>query len=91
MNSLINIYNRIKEQHKDSVVFMLIGDFYETFNDDATILNKVCETIIISRMGIKIAGVPNRFMGQYVKMLVDAGYKVVIAEQKKKIDEKETM
>jgi DNA mismatch repair protein MutS len=44
MAPLSQQYNRIKKQFPDTVVFFRLGDFYETFNDDAKIVSSVCNS-----------------------------------------------
>ncbi len=79
-------YLQIKQQYPDTVVFFRLGDFYETFDDDASIVSRVCDVVLTSRptskeQRIPMAGVPYHSAEGYIAKLVQAGYKVAIAEQ----------
>lgn len=79
-------YLQIKQQYPDTIVFFRLGDFYETFDDDATIVSQVCDVALTSRptskdKRIPMAGVPYHSAESYIARLVQAGYKVAVAEQ----------
>ncbi len=80
-------YYNIKDTHKDAIVFFQLGDFYETFNEDAKITSKALDITLTSRsMGasgerIPLAGVPVKAIDPYLKKMVDQGYKVAIVDQ----------
>ncbi|MFX1507946.1 MAG: DNA mismatch repair protein MutS, partial [Promethearchaeota archaeon] len=80
-------YYRIKKEHEDAVVFFQLGDFYETFNEDAKIASKALDITLTSRgMGgdgerIPLAGVPVKAIDSYLKKMIDQGYKVAIVDQ----------
>ncbi|MGQ9682475.1 MAG: DNA mismatch repair protein MutS [Anaerolineae bacterium] len=79
-------YLQIKGQYPDCIVFFRLGDFYETFDDDARIVAQVCDIVLTSRpVGederVPLAGVPYHTLETYVGRLIDAGHKVAIAEQ----------
>ncbi len=79
-------YLQIKAQHPDAIVFFRLGDFYETFDDDAAIVARVCDVVLTSRptskeQRIPMAGVPYHSAESYITRLVQAGYKVAVAEQ----------
>ncbi|UCG00496.1 MAG: DNA mismatch repair protein MutS [Candidatus Heimdallarchaeota archaeon] len=80
-------YYRIKKDHEDTIVFFQLGDFYETFNDDAKIASKALDITLTSRgMGaggerIPLAGVPVKAIDTYLKKMIDQGYKVAIVDQ----------
>ncbi len=79
-------YLQIKSQYPDTIVFFRLGDFYETFDDDAAIVSRVCDVVLTSRPTAKdrripMAGVPYHSAEGYISRLVQAGYKVAIAEQ----------
>jgi DNA mismatch repair protein MutS len=79
-------YLQIKTQHPDAIVFFRLGDFYETFDDDAAIVARVCDVVLTSRpttkdQRIPMAGVPYHSAEGYITRLVQAGYKVAVAEQ----------
>ena len=86
MTPLQQQYTRIKKQFPDTVVFFRLGDFYETFNDDAKIVSSVCNIVLTGReMGtgnrVPLAGVPYHAVNTYLAKLIQAGHKVAIVEQ----------
>jgi DNA mismatch repair protein MutS len=79
-------YLSIKAQHSDCILLFRLGDFYETFDDDAKIVARVCDVVLTSRpvgndQRVPLAGVPYHSIDGYIARLVEAGYKVAIAEQ----------
>ncbi|TVR73503.1 MAG: DNA mismatch repair protein MutS [Sphaerobacteraceae bacterium] len=79
-------YLSIKKEYPDVVVFFRLGDFYETFDDDAKIASSVLDITLTSReMGkgtrIPMAGIPYHAAQNYVSKLIDAGHKVAMVEQ----------
>ena len=79
-------YLALKSQHPDSILLFRLGDFYETFDDDAKIVANVCDVVLTSRpvgndQRVPLAGVPYHSIDGYIAKLVEAGYKVAIAEQ----------
>ena len=44
-------YLTLKSQYKDCILFFRLGDFYETFDDDAKTVSKVCDVVLTSRLG----------------------------------------
>jgi len=79
-------YLQIKRQHPDAIVFFRLGDFYETFDDDAQIAARELDVVLTSRnvakgQRIPMAGVPYHAAEGYVARLIAKGYKVAICEQ----------
>ncbi len=79
-------YLSLKGQYSDCILFFRLGDFYETFDDDAKIVAKVCDVVLTSRpvgndQRVPLAGVPYHAVDGYVARLIEAGYRVAIAEQ----------
>ena len=79
-------YLQIKQQYPDVILFFHLGDFYETFDEDAITLNRVLEVTLTGRdMGkgerIPMAGVPVHAAEGYIARLVAAGYRVAVCEQ----------
>ncbi|MBA2453895.1 MAG: DNA mismatch repair protein MutS [Chloroflexia bacterium] len=79
-------YLSIKRQYPDVVVFFRLGDFYETFDDDARLASDVLDIVLTSReMGrgnrVDMAGIPYHAADGYIAKLLAAGHKVAIAEQ----------
>lgn len=79
-------YLQIKAQYPDTVVFFRLGDFYETFDDDAKLVAQVCDIVLTSRpvgrgQRAPLAGVPYHAVEAYVAKLINAGHKVAIVDQ----------
>lgn len=79
-------YLELKAQHPDTLLLFRLGDFYETFDDDAKVLAEVCEVALTSRpvgnrQRVPLAGVPYHALDTYLEKLMAHGIKVAIAEQ----------
>lgn len=79
-------YNKIKESHPDSVLLFRMGDFYETFDEDAKIASKVLGITLTKRSNgaageVPLAGFPHHAIDTYLPKLVRAGYRVAVCEQ----------
>ncbi|TAH52543.1 MAG: DNA mismatch repair protein MutS [Chloroflexota bacterium] len=79
-------YLQIKKQFPETIVLFRLGDFYETFDDDAKIVSDVCQIVLTGReMGdgerVPLAGVPYHAVENYLARLIQAGHKVAIVEQ----------
>jgi DNA mismatch repair protein MutS len=79
-------YLEIKRRFPQAIVFFRLGDFYETFDDDAKLVAKELEITLTSKpMGkglrVPLAGVPYHSLQAHLKRLVGRGYKVAICEQ----------
>ena len=79
-------YLRIKKEHPEEILLFRMGDFYETFDDDARILAREVEIALTSReMGrgqrVPLAGIPYHALEGYLARLIKKGYRVAICEQ----------
>ena len=78
-------YNRIKAKHPDALLLFRIGDFYETFGEDAIIASKILGIVLTARNNggskIELAGFPHHSLDTYLPKLVRAGQRVAICEQ----------
>jgi DNA mismatch repair protein MutS len=79
-------YLKIKQRYPQAIVFFRLGDFYETFDEDAKITSRELEITLTSReMGkgqrIPLAGIPYHAVDNYLAKLINKGYKVAICEQ----------
>ena len=79
-------YLRIKKEHQNAVLLFRMGDFYETFDDDARLISRELEIALTSReMGkgqrVPLAGIPYHALEPYLARLIKKGYKVAICEQ----------
>ncbi len=79
-------YLDIKRQHRDAIVFFRLGDFYETFDEDAQIAARELDVVLTSRnvakgQRVPMAGVPYHAAESYIARLIARGYKVAVCEQ----------
>ena len=79
-------YLKIKRSYPQAIVFFRLGDFYETFDDDARLVSSELEITLTSReMGkgqrYPMAGIPYHALDNYLARLINKGYKVAICEQ----------
>ena len=79
-------YLKIKDNYPNEILFFRMGDFYETFDNDAKILSKELQIALTSReMGkgnkIPLAGIPFHAIDNYLPQLINNGYRVAICEQ----------
>lgn len=82
-DKLLMQYEAMKKKHPDAVVLFRVGDFYETFHDDARIISETLGLTLTTRGGDKIplAGFPHHALDAYLPKLVRAGKRVAICEQ----------
>lgn len=86
LSPMMEQYFRIKEQHKDHILFYRLGDFYEMFYDDAILVSKELELTLTGRdcgqeERAPMCGVPYHSCEGYIARLIKKGYKVAICEQ----------
>ncbi len=84
MTPMLRQYFYWKDKYKDCVLFFRMGDFYESFYDDAKLLSEELDIALTARDPEKkmpMAGVPYHSAEQYITRLVEKGYKVAICEQ----------
>ncbi len=79
-------YLDIKRQHPDAIVFFRLGDFYETFDEDAQLVADELDVVLTSRnvakgQRVPMAGVPHHAADGYIAKLISRGLKVAICEQ----------
>ena len=83
---LMKQHREIKTKYPDAVLLFRVGDFYETFSDDAIIASKVLGITLTKRANgsaysIELAGFPHHSLDTYLHKLVKAGYRVAICDQ----------
>ena len=83
---LIKQYNQFKAQHPDAILLFRVGDFYETFGDDAIKTSEILGIVLTKRangyaQSIDLAGFPYHALDTYLPKLVRAGMRVAICEQ----------
>jgi len=79
-------YLEIKRQYPNAILFFRLGDFYETFDQDAEIASRELDIVLTSRpvgKGIRapLAGIPYHAVENYLSRLIEKGYHVAICEQ----------
>jgi DNA mismatch repair protein MutS len=79
-------YREIKGRHQNAILFFRMGEFYEMFYDDAETASRVLGLTLTARNNggaaeVPLAGVPVKAAGDYVRRLVQRGYRVAICEQ----------
>ena len=83
---LMKQYFQVKAQHPEAVLLFRVGDFYETFADDALVASKVLGIVLTKRangsaQSVPLAGFPHHSIDIYLPRLVRAGYKVAVCDQ----------
>jgi len=83
---LMRQYYEIKEKHPDALLLFRVGDFYETFHEDAVKASNILGIILTKRGAgsnseTKLAGFPYHSLNTYLHKLVKAGERVAICEQ----------
>ncbi|MCE7994636.1 MAG: DNA mismatch repair protein MutS [Roseivirga sp.] len=83
---LMKQYNAIKAKHPGALLLFRVGDFYETFGEDAIKASKVLDIVLTKRANgsashIELAGFPHHSLDTYLPKLVRAGNRVAICDQ----------
>ncbi|HEY0528754.1 MAG TPA: DNA mismatch repair protein MutS [Gemmatimonadaceae bacterium] len=83
---LMQQYREIKSRHQDAILFFRMGDFYEMFYEDAEVASKTLGLTLTSRNNggaseVPLAGVPVKAAGEYLRRLIQHGFRVSICEQ----------
>mgnify|MGYP003950718951 CR=1 FL=1 len=83
---LMKQYNAIKKEHPKALLLFRVGDFYETFGEDAIKASKTLEIVLTKRANgaashIELAGFPHHALDNYLPKLIRAGYRVAVCDQ----------
>lgn len=83
---LMKQYNQIKARHPQALLLFRVGDFYETFAEDAIIASKILGIVLTARKNgsagaVELAGFPHHSLDTYLPKLVRAGQRVAICDQ----------
>jgi DNA mismatch repair protein MutS len=83
---MLKHYFAVKAKNPEAILLYRVGDFYETYSDDAVLASKVLGIVLTHRANgekgnVAMAGVPHHAVHQYIPKLVRAGYKVAICDQ----------
>ena len=83
---LMKQYEEMKRKHPDAVLLFRVGDFYETFSDDAIVASDILGITLARRANgannyVELAGFPHHALDTYLPKLVRAGKRVAICKQ----------
>ena len=83
---LMKQYNQIKAKHPQALLLFRVGDFYETFGQDAVVASKILGIVLTKRGAgstseTELAGFPHHSLDTYLPKLVRAGQRVAICDQ----------
>jgi DNA mismatch repair protein MutS len=83
---LMRQYNQIKSKYPETVLLFRLGDFFETFGEDALITSKACGITLTKRNNgaageMPLAGFPHHQLDTYLPRLVRSGHRVAVCEQ----------
>lgn len=83
---LMQQYNRVKAEYPDALLLFRVGDFYETFGDDAVKAAEVLDIVLTKRGNgsaseVELAGFPHHSLDTYLPKLVRAGHRVAVCDQ----------
>ncbi len=83
---LMTQFHKIKSEHPDTILLFRVGDFFETFEEDAKTASKVLGITLTKRANgkagsVPLAGFPHHAIDNYLPKLVKAGYRVAVCEQ----------
>lgn len=83
---LMKQYFEMKKKHPDAILLFRVGDFYETFSDDAIVASEILGITLTKRANgsaqhVELAGFPHHALDTYLPKLVRAGKRVAICEQ----------
>ncbi len=86
MSKAYDQYRQLKSKYPHAILFFQLGDFYETFGDDARIVSEVCGIMLTAReLGrgnrMPLAGVPVHSANSYIARLLKAGHRVALCQQ----------
>ena len=79
-------YNRVKSDYPDALLLFRVGDFYETFGEDAVKAASVLDIVLTKRGNgsaseIELAGFPHHALDNYLPKLVRSGHRVAVCDQ----------
>jgi DNA mismatch repair protein MutS len=81
LTPMMRQYRELKRRYPDYLLLFRLGDFYETFFEDAEVAARLLQITLTSRQGAPMAGIPHHAADGYIARLVRAGQKIAISEQ----------
>jgi len=81
LTPMMRQYCDLKRRYPDHVLLFRLGDFYETFFEDAELAARLLQITLTARQGAPMAGIPHHASDGYIARLVHAGQKIAVCEQ----------
>ena len=81
LTPMMRHYLQLKEQHPQTILFFQLGEFYETFFEDAELAARELDIVLTQREGTPMAGVPIKKAELYINRLLKRGFKVAVCDQ----------
>ncbi len=81
LTPMMRQYRDLKRRYPDHVLLFRLGDFYETFFEDAELAARLLQITLTARQGAPMAGIPHHAADGYIARLVHAGQKIAVCEQ----------
>ena len=81
LTPMMRQYRDLKRRYPDHVLLFRLGDFYETFFEDAELAARLLQITLTARQGAPMAGLPHHASDGYIARLVHAGQKIAVCEQ----------
>jgi DNA mismatch repair protein MutS len=77
---LMKQWGKLKEAYPDTIILFKVGDYYESFKEDAKVVAKETGVPLTKRENISLAGFQEKMIDTYLPKIVRAGYRVATAE-----------
>ena len=81
LTPMMRQYRDLKQRYPDHILLFRLGDFYETFFEDAELSARLLQITLTARQGAPMAGIPHHAADGYIARLVHAGQKIAVCEQ----------
>jgi DNA mismatch repair protein MutS len=81
LTPMMRQYRSLKTRYPDHILLFRLGDFYETFFEDAELAARLLQITLTARQGAPMAGIPHHAADGYIARLVHAGQKIAVCEQ----------
>jgi len=81
LSPMMRQYRDLKGRYPDHLLLFRLGDFYETFFEDAELAARLLQITLTARQGAPMAGIPHHAADGYIARLVHAGQKIAMCEQ----------
>lgn len=87
LTPMLRHYAEVKDQHPHAILLYRVGDFFETFFQDALIVSRELEIVLTSKEGgkevgrVPLSGIPHHALDRYCALLVEKGYAIAVCDQ----------